>query len=122
MFDRQHPIQRARTQIFNIFYEKSKSEYYYSGVLKYFSVTGEVFQMFHTINNNDYHSHIGNQLFIRSATMSNSLSLNQPQQIPTGVTVSVSSLLQGKRYAWISHAGETYLLQLTKSNKLPLTK
>lgn len=54
VFDRQHPIQRARTQIFNIFYEKSKSEYYYSGVIKYFSVTGEVFQMFHTINNNDY--------------------------------------------------------------------
>lgn len=37
-------------------------------------------------------------------------------------TISLSSLLKGKRYAWISHAGETYLLQLTKSNKLLLTK
>ena len=37
-------------------------------------------------------------------------------------TISLASLLQGKRYTWIKHAGETYLLQLTKSNKLLLTK
>ena len=36
--------------------------------------------------------------------------------------VPLSSLLRGKRYAWISHGSETYLLQLTKSNKLLLTK
>ncbi len=41
------------------------------------------------------------------------------QQSPT---VSLSTLLQGRRYAWISHGAETYLLQLTKSNKLLLTK
>lgn len=36
--------------------------------------------------------------------------------------LSINKLLKGKKYAWISHAGETYLLQLTKSNKLLLTK
>lgn len=36
--------------------------------------------------------------------------------------LSINKLLQGKKYAWISHAGETYLLQLTKANKLLLTK
>jgi len=36
--------------------------------------------------------------------------------------VPLSKLLAGRKYAWISHAGETYLLQLTKSNKLLLTK
>ena len=36
--------------------------------------------------------------------------------------LSINKLLNGKKYAWISHAGETYLLQLTKSNKLLLTK
>ena len=56
--------------------------------------------------------------------MSNQLSLSHQQQgqSSTGTAVSVNSLLKGKRYAWISHAGETYLLQLTKSNKLLLTK
>ena len=34
----------------------------------------------------------------------------------------LKSLLKGKKYTWISHAGETYLLQLTKANKLLLTK
>ena len=37
-------------------------------------------------------------------------------------TVPLSNLLQGRRYAWIRHGTETYLLQLTKSNKLLLTK
>lgn len=37
-------------------------------------------------------------------------------------TVPLSKLLGGRKYAWISHAGETYLLQLTKANKLLLTK
>ncbi len=54
--------------------------------------------------------------------MSNKLSINQSQQGERNATVTVSSLLKGKRYAWISHAGETYLLQLTKANKLLLTK
>ena len=36
--------------------------------------------------------------------------------------VPLSKLLRGRRYAWISHGSETYLLQLTKSNKLLLTK
>ena len=36
--------------------------------------------------------------------------------------LSINTLLQGKKYAWIGHAGETYLLQLTKANKLLLTK
>jgi hemin uptake protein HemP len=55
--------------------------------------------------------------------MSNQLSLSHQQQGQSSTgAVSVNSLLKGKRYAWISHAGETYLLQLTKSNKLLLTK
>lgn len=54
--------------------------------------------------------------------MSNPLSLNHQSQNQLNITVPVTSLLKGKRYAWISHAGETYLLQLTKSNKLLLTK
>ena len=54
--------------------------------------------------------------------MSNPLTLNHQPQSQQNVTVPVTSLLKGKRYAWISHAGETYLLQLTKSNKLLLTK
>ena len=53
--------------------------------------------------------------------MSKQLSLN-PNQSSQPTAVSLSSLLKGKRYTWISHAGETYLLQLTKSNKLLLTK
>ena len=51
--------------------------------------------------------------------MANTLSLNNSKQ---DMTVPLTNLLKGKRYAWISHAGETYLLQLTKSNKLLLTK
>ena len=43
-------------------------------------------------------------------------SLQSPKAVP------LTSLLQGKRYTWISHGDETYLLQLTKSNKLLLTK
>ena len=39
-----------------------------------------------------------------------------------GNTFALTNLLQDSRYAWITHAGETYLLQLTKSNKLLLTK
>jgi len=54
--------------------------------------------------------------------MSTQLSLNESKQDSLGTAISVSNLLKGKRYAWISHAGETYLLQLTKSNKLLLTK
>ncbi len=54
--------------------------------------------------------------------MSTQLTLNRDQQSQSSPALSVSSLLKGKRYAWISHAGETYLLQLTKSNKLLLTK
>ena len=37
-------------------------------------------------------------------------------------TVPLSNLLQGRRYTWILHGTDTYLLQLTKSNKLLLTK
>lgn len=37
-------------------------------------------------------------------------------------TVPLTKLLAGRKYTWISHAGETYLLQLTKANKLLLTK
>lgn len=59
---------------------------------------------------------------LRSANMTNHLSLNSNQQGQQNSAVSLTSLLKGKRYAWISHAGETYLLQLTKSNKLLLTK
>lgn len=54
--------------------------------------------------------------------MSNTLSLNDNKQHQQAETLSLANLLQGKKYAWISHAGETYLLQLTKSNKLLLTK
>ena len=54
--------------------------------------------------------------------MSNPLSVTLSQQSQASSNLSVASLLKGKRYAWISHAGETYLLQLTKSNKLLLTK
>lgn len=53
--------------------------------------------------------------------MANTLSLNKNNNKHES-TLSVSNLLKGKRYAWINHAGETYLLQLTKSNKLLLTK
>lgn len=53
------------------------------------------------------------------------MSLQQPQtrakQEPLE-TLPLSQLLGGRKYAWISHAGETYLLQLTKANKLLLTK
>ena len=44
------------------------------------------------------------------------------QEQPPLVTVDLKHLLRGKRYAWISHGSETYLLQLTKSNKLLFTK
>lgn len=39
-----------------------------------------------------------------------------------GKTLDLRQLLQGERYAWITHNEETYLLQITKSNKLLLTK
>lgn len=45
--------------------------------------------------------------------------------VPTingGKTLDLAYLLDGERYAWITHGGETYLLQITKSNKLLLTK
>ncbi len=58
---------------------------------------------------------------IEVVIMSNTLSITSEKDSQTA-TLSVANLLKGKRYAWISHAGETYLLQLTKSNKLLLTK
>ncbi|MEM8844356.1 MAG: hemin uptake protein HemP [Pseudomonadota bacterium] len=45
--------------------------------------------------------------------------VNTQQDAPV---LPLKALLGGKKYAWISHAGETYLLQLTKANKLLLTK
>ncbi|MEM7304341.1 MAG: hemin uptake protein HemP [Pseudomonadota bacterium] len=54
--------------------------------------------------------------------MTNKFSSEQAQSKQDFPMLSVNKLLQGKKYAWISHAGETYLLQLTKSNKLLLTK
>jgi len=61
------------------------------------------------------------RLIIEVVSMTNTLSLNKDNS-QHETTLSVTNLLKGKRYAWISHAGETYLLQLTKSNKLLLTK
>ena len=54
--------------------------------------------------------------------MANTLSLSGKTNKQLESTLSLSNLLKGKRYTWMSHAGETYLLQLTKSNKLLLTK
>jgi hypothetical protein len=54
VFAKENPIQKARQLTFGIFYDKSKYEYYYSGVLKYFSVTDEIFKLFDSINNNNY--------------------------------------------------------------------
>lgn len=54
--------------------------------------------------------------------MSKQSALSHIQKNQQNDAVSISDLFQGKRYAWIRHAGETYLLQLTKSNKLLLTK
>lgn len=47
---------------------------------------------------------------------------SQKQSGQDPATIALSNLLKGQRYAWISHGAETYLLQLTKSNKLLLTK
>lgn len=38
------------------------------------------------------------------------------------VSIPLNELLGDRRYTWISHGKETYLLQLTKANKLLLTK
>ncbi|MDW3096424.1 MAG: hemin uptake protein HemP [Gammaproteobacteria bacterium] len=54
--------------------------------------------------------------------MSNQTALSHNPRNQQNDAISISNLLKGRRYAWISHAGETYLLQLTKSNKLLLTK
>ena len=54
--------------------------------------------------------------------MPNNSPHSQNQSGQDAVTVALSNLLKGQRYAWISHGTETYLLQLTKSNKLLLTK
>ena len=54
--------------------------------------------------------------------MSSQLHLNKSTGAHGNDTIARNRLLKGKRYAWIKHAGETYLLQLTKSNKLLLTK
>ncbi len=54
--------------------------------------------------------------------MTNQSALRHNSKHPQNDAVAISDLLKGKRYTWISHAGETYLLQLTKSNKLLLTK
>ncbi len=54
--------------------------------------------------------------------MSTQMTLSQSKRTNAETTISISSVLRGKRYAWINHAGETYLLQLTKANKLLLTK
>ena len=59
---------------------------------------------------------------MQGAVMSSQLHLNKSAGAHGNDTISINRLLKGKRYAWIKHAGETYLLQLTKSNKLLLTK
>lgn len=56
------------------------------------------------------------------AKMTKNPSLEQNRARQDLPVLSINTLLQGKKYAWISHAGETYLLQLTKANKLLLTK
>jgi hypothetical protein len=50
----ENPYQIARQVAFRTFYEKSKYEYNYSGVLKYFSINNSVFKIFDTLNECDY--------------------------------------------------------------------
>jgi len=54
VWHKEHHLQIGRTDVFKSFYESRYYDYHYSGVLKYFSVTGEIFQLFDTINKNDY--------------------------------------------------------------------
>jgi|TARA_B110000908_G_scaffold11331_1_gene13361 hypothetical protein len=54
IWQREHPFQRGREAVFREFYNKRKYDYYYSGVLKYFSVTGEVSKIFTTLKECDY--------------------------------------------------------------------
>ena len=51
-----------------------------------------------------------------------SLASSATTERKTPLSFDVSSLLGKQRYVWIKHQGDTYLLQLTKNNKLLLTK
>ena len=46
----------------------------------------------------------------------------QPSRTPTERVVSTKELLGGSHRVWIEHAAERYLLQVTRSGKLILTK
>ena len=53
-FHKEHHFQKGRAGVFSQFYDKTKYDYYYSGILKYLSVTDEIFKIFTTLNNYDY--------------------------------------------------------------------
>lgn len=46
----------------------------------------------------------------------------QPSRTPTERVVTTKELLGGAHRVWIEHAAERYLLQVTRSGKLILTK
>lgn len=47
---------------------------------------------------------------------------DQPERSPGDRLVSSRELLGGRQRVWIEHAAERYLLQVTRSGKLILTK
>ena len=56
IFPENHPHQIARQVAFRTFYEKSKYDYNYSGVLKYFSINNSIFKIFDVLNECNYHA------------------------------------------------------------------
>jgi hypothetical protein len=49
-----HPYQIGRTKVWSIIKKYESNSFYYSGVLKHYTITGEIFQLFEQLNENNF--------------------------------------------------------------------
>lgn len=49
-----HPYQIGRTEVWKIIEKYKKDEFYYSGILKHYTIKKEIYQLFEELNNNDF--------------------------------------------------------------------
>ena len=49
-----HPYQIGRTNVFSIVNKHKTNDFYYSGILKHYTIKREIFKLFEELNNNDF--------------------------------------------------------------------
>jgi len=54
IYEKNHPYQLARTEVWKIIEKYRVDEFYYSGVLKHYTIKKEIYRLFEELNNNDF--------------------------------------------------------------------